>query len=112
MTGISVGANVITQALGAQNADERRAATRELAEHLEANPGELDAFLSTDLGTTADELLAFPFSNEALQTVSIRQKDAVARAKIDAIVKMVGLRRTDAPKPPTFPELMQQGMPH
>jgi hypothetical protein len=112
MAGFGVAGNVITQALGAQNADERRAATLQLAEHLEANPGELDNFLATDLGSTADELSAFEFANEALRTISIRQKDAVARAKIDAIVKMVGLRRNDAPKPPGFAELMQQGMPH
>jgi len=112
MAGFGVSGNVITQALGAQNADERRAATLQLAEHLEANPGELDNFLANDMGSTADELASFEFANEALRTISIRQKDAVARAKIDAIVKMVGLRRNDAPKPPGFAELMQQGMPH
>lgn len=112
MAGFGVAAKVITQALGAQNADERRAATRELAEHLEANPGELDNFLANDLPATADELAAFEFANEALRTISIRQKDAVARAKIDAIVKMVGLRRNDAAKAPNPLELMQQGMPH
>lgn len=112
MSGFGVAPKVITQAFASENADERRAATRELAEHLEANPGELDNFLAYDLGTSADELAAFPFSKEALQTISIRQKDAVARAKLDAIVKMVGLRRNDDGKKPSFAELMQQGMPH
>jgi len=112
MTGFGVASNVITQALGSDNATERRDATRQLADHLEENPGELDAFLSNDMGATADELATFPFANEALRTLSIRQKDPVARAKLDAIAKSVDVRRKDPPKKPSFSELMQQGMPH
>jgi len=112
MAGFGVSPKVITQALGSQNADERRDATRQLAEHLETNPGELDAFLARDLGTTADELVTFEFAREALRTIAIRQKDMVARTKIDAIVKMVGLRRKDAPKQPGFVDMMQQRVPH
>ena len=112
MASFGVAPNVITQALGSENAAERREATRQLAEHLEANPTEMDSFLSTEMGPTADELAEYPFANEALRTLAIRQKDPVARAKIDAIVKAVGVRRNDAPKKPSFSELMQQGMPH
>lgn len=112
MGGFGVSPKVITQALASPNADERREATRQLAEHLETNPGELDAFLTRDLGTTADELAIFQFANETLRTLSMRQKDMVARAKIDAIVKMVGLRRTNATKQQNVVEMMQEGMPH
>jgi hypothetical protein len=112
MTGFGVAPNLITQALGSQNADERRAATREVAEHLEENPGELDQFLSSDMGPTADELAAFPFANEALKTFAIRQKDPVARAKLDAFAKAVDVRQKGLVKTPGFPGAMQQGMPH
>ena len=61
---------------------------------------------------TADELAKFPYAKEALQTLAIRQKDPVARAKLDAIVKSIGLKRGDQPKKPTYNELMQQGIPH
>jgi hypothetical protein len=112
MTGFSVPPNVITQALGSQDAAERREATRKIAEHLEANPGEMDTFLSNEMGATADELAAFPFANEILRTLSIRQTDPVVRAKIDTIVKSVDVRRNDAPRKQSFSDLMQQGMPH
>lgn len=112
MTGFGVSPGVITQALGSQNADERRAATREIAERLEANPGELDMFLDSDMGPAADELAGFPFATEALRTFAIRQKDPVARAKLDAFAKAVDLRRKGLVNKPTYTKEMQQGMPH
>jgi len=112
MAGFGVSPKLITQALGSQNAGERREAARQLAEHLETNPGELDAFLTRDLGTTADELAIFQFANETLHTLSTRQKNAVAKAKLNAIVKMVDLRRANATKQQNVVEMMQEGMPH
>lgn len=112
MAGFGVSPKLITQALGSQNAGERREAARQLAEHLETNPGELDAFLTRDLGTTADELAIFQFANETLRTLSTRQKNAVAKAKLNAIVKMVDLRRANATKQQNVVEMMQEGMPH
>jgi hypothetical protein len=116
MTGFGVAPGVITQALGSQNADERRAATREIAERLEENPGELDMFLDADMGSAADELADFPFATEALRTFAIRQKDPVARAKLDAFAKTVDLRRKGLVNKSSLPQKMQQemqqGMPH
>jgi len=111
MAGFTLAPKLITQALGSQDAAERREATRQLAEHLEAYPGELDAFLAGDFATTSNELAAFPFANEALRTLSIRQKDPLARAKIDAIVKSVNIQG-GGPAKPGYVDLMQQGMPH
>jgi hypothetical protein len=112
MAGFGVAPNRIMQALGSQNLEERRAATDEIAEHLHANPGELDAFLSTEMGSTADELAEFPFAPQALRTFAIRQKDTVARAKLDAFAKAVDVRRKGLVKKPSISEEMQQGMPH
>lgn len=112
MADFGIPASVVTNALGSQDEAVRRDATRTLAQHVEANPGVLDSFFAKDFGTTADELAKFPYAKEALQTLAIRQKDPVARAKLDAIVKSIGLKRGDQPKKPTYNELMQQGIPH
>jgi hypothetical protein len=112
MTGFGLPAGVVSTALTSQNDAERRDAVRTLAEHVDTNPGLMDQFLAREIAGTIDELAAYPFSREALQTIAIRQKDPVKRAKIDAIVKAI-MVRAGGPKKPSFAELMQQGgMPH
>jgi hypothetical protein len=105
-------ANLLSQALSSQDVAARREATRLLAEHVEANPGLLDSFFAKDMAATAEDLVQFPFAKEALQTLAIRQKDPVARAKFEAMIKTVTLRTGEPSKKPTFSDLMQQGMQH
>lgn len=106
MAGFGVSSNIIAQALGGQNALERHAAASELAEHLETNPGEMDAFLANDIGTIAEQLAGFPYANEALRALSLRQKNPVAKAKLDTIVASWRVRRNEPSKEPSFVELL------
>ena len=110
MAGFGVAPKVIAQALGSQDAAERRAATRELAEYLEANPEKMDAFVSDVTAATVEDLAGYPHAIETLRTLAIREKNPDLRAKIDAMVKSVSVHGGVPPKP-AFPS-MQQGMPH
>jgi hypothetical protein len=111
MTDFGLPDDLLARALSSQDAAERREATRLLAEHVEANPGLVDQFLQREMGATAEELAGYDFAKETLQTLAIRQKNPVSRAKLDALVKSI-MVRTGGPKKPTYAELMQQGMPH
>jgi hypothetical protein len=103
---------VILDALSSDDEAKRRAATTALADHVEANPGALDDFLGKDSAATVDALAPYAYASEALQTLALRQKNSVNRAKLDSIAKSLRLQRGTPSKKPGFTELMQQGMPH
>lgn len=111
LSSFGVESNIVTQALGNQDAAARREAIGQLVERVEAYPGELDGFLAGDVRKTADELAAFPFAAEALHILSTQQSDPGKRAKLKTLIEALEARRDAEAKKPGFLDLMRQSTP-
>jgi hypothetical protein len=107
MAGFGAEPAVVTKALGSANAVERKAAARELADHLEANPSKIDAFLARPIDANVAELSTFPYAGDALQSIWLRQKDPAVRAKLEAIVLELDKHRGGPRTPPSFLENLE-----
>jgi len=107
-----VAPEVVLDALSSDDETKRRAATSALADHVETNPGALDEFLGRDAAEAINGLAPYTYADEALNALALRQKNPVNRAKLDALVKSLRLKRGTPDKKPSFTELMQQGIPH
>ena len=112
LSGIGVPSEVIVDALASSDEAKRKAATLQIAEYLDNNPGSLDNFLSADVSANVDELTPYAYAHEALQTLSLREQNPVNRARLDGIAKSLRLKNGGPSKKPTFAELMQKGTPN
>ena len=109
---IGAPAAMIVDAISNADDAKRKAATQQLADYVTENPGVLDKFLAEDVAINVEELVPYVYAHEALQTLALREPNAVNRARLDGIAKSLKLRNGGPSKRPTFAELMERGVPH